>query len=190
MFHNISCLVSSSGQLQEQGFSVEVAERNTAPQRSSARTIYKSKWTLFEKMLQIKFGEFSTPSVEQVSDFFMYLNQDLNRRPSTIDEYRTAIVDTLGPARHHISQSSDRNRLLFSFHRNRPKVLGIFQSGTFLLYLKSSQKHPLNLWKSQTFFILFIVQWEEELLIGSAVTRSRGLWITHRNIYTSSSFTS
>ena len=37
-------LVSRSGQLQEQGFSVEVAERIAAPQRSSTRNIYKSKW--------------------------------------------------------------------------------------------------------------------------------------------------
>ena len=35
-------LVSRSGQLQEQGFSVEVAERIGAPQRSSTWTIYKS----------------------------------------------------------------------------------------------------------------------------------------------------
>ena len=42
-------LVSRNGQLQEQGFSVEVAERTAAPQRSSTRTIYKSKWALFEK---------------------------------------------------------------------------------------------------------------------------------------------
>ena len=41
-------LVSRSGQLQEQGFSVEVADRTAAPQGSSARTIYKSKWALFE----------------------------------------------------------------------------------------------------------------------------------------------
>ena len=51
--------------------------------------------------------DFSTPSVTQVSDFFMYLYQDLNRRPSTIDGYRKAIVDTLGPAGLPISQSSD-----------------------------------------------------------------------------------
>ena len=37
-------LLSRSGQLQEQGFSVEVAERIAAPQTSSTRTIYKSKW--------------------------------------------------------------------------------------------------------------------------------------------------
>ena len=114
-------LVSRSGQLQEQGFSVEVAERIAAPQRSYTRTIYKSNWALFEKWCRENSVDFSTPSVKQVSDFFMYLYQDLNRRSSTIDGYRTAIVDTLGPAGHHISQSSDLNRLLSSFHRDRPK---------------------------------------------------------------------
>ena len=114
-------LVSRSGQLQEQGFSVEVAERIAAPQRSSTRTIYKSKWALFEKWCRENLVDFSTPSVKQVSDFFMYMYQDLNRCPSTIDGYRTAIVDTLSPAGYHISQSSDLNRLLSSFHRDRPK---------------------------------------------------------------------
>ena len=47
--------------------------------------------------------------------------QDLNRPPLTIDGYRTAIVDSLGPTGHHISQSSDLNRLLSSFHRDHPK---------------------------------------------------------------------
>ena len=55
-------LVSRSGQLQEQGFSVEVAERITAPQRSSTRTIYKSKWALFEKWCRENSVDFSTPS--------------------------------------------------------------------------------------------------------------------------------
>ena len=43
------CLVSRNGQLQEQSFSVEVKERLASPQRSSTRTIYKSKRALFEK---------------------------------------------------------------------------------------------------------------------------------------------
>ena len=115
------CLVSRRGQLQEHGFSVEVAERIAAHPRSSTRTIYKSKWALFEKRCRENSVDFSTPSVKQISDFFMYLYQDLNRRPSTIDGYRTAIVDTLGPAGHHIAQSSDLNRLLSSFHRDHPK---------------------------------------------------------------------
>ena len=65
--------------------------------------------------------DFFTPSVKQVSDYFMHLYQDVNRRPLTIDGYTTAIFDTLGPAGHHISQSSDLNRLLSSFHIDRPK---------------------------------------------------------------------
>ena len=114
-------LVSRSGQLQEQGFSVEVAERIAAPQRSSTRTIYRSKWALFEKWCRENSVDFSTPSVKQISDFFMYLYQDLNRRPSTIDGYRTAIVDTLGPTAQHIAHNADLHRLLSSFHRDRPK---------------------------------------------------------------------
>ena len=100
---------------------MEVAERIAVPQRSSTRTIYKSKWSLFEKWCRENSVDFSNPSAKQISDFFMYLYQDLNRRPSTIDGYRTAIVDTLGPTGHHIAHSADLHRLLSSFHRDRPK---------------------------------------------------------------------
>ena len=65
--------------------------------------------------------DFSTPSVKQVSDFFMYLYQNLNRHPSTIDDYRTAIVDTLGPTGQHIAHNADLHRVLSSFHRDCPK---------------------------------------------------------------------
>ena len=98
---------------------MEVAERIAAPQRSSTRTIYKSKWALSEKWCRENSVDFSIPSVKQISDFFMYMYQDLNR--STIDGYRTAIIDTLGPTGLHISQSSDLNRLRSSFHRDLPK---------------------------------------------------------------------
>ena len=60
--------------------SMKVAERISAPQRLSTRTIYKSKWALFEKWCIENLVDFSTPSVKQVSDFFMYLYQDLNKR--------------------------------------------------------------------------------------------------------------
>ena len=99
---------------------MEVAERIGAPQRSSTRTIYKSKWALFEKWCRENSVDFSTSSVKHISDFFMYLYQDLNRRPSTIDGYRTAIVDILGPEGLHIIHS-DLHRLLSSFHRDCPK---------------------------------------------------------------------
>ena len=72
-------------------------------------------------MVQRKFGGFLDSICETNLRFFMYLYQDLNRRPSTIDGYRTAIVDTLGPTAHHIAHNADLHRLLSSFHRDRPK---------------------------------------------------------------------
>ena len=51
-------LVSRSGQVQEQGFVVEGAERMAAPQRSSTRTIYKFNWALFERWCREKIGGF------------------------------------------------------------------------------------------------------------------------------------
>ena len=53
-----------------QGFSVTVAERISGPQRSSTRTIYKSKCPLFERWCRENSLGFSTPSVKQVSHFF------------------------------------------------------------------------------------------------------------------------
>ena len=88
--------------------------------------------------------DFSTPSVKQVSDFFMYLYQDRNRRPSTIDGYRTAIVDTLGPAGHHISPSSDLNRLLSSFHRDCPKSSRNLPKWNLSLVLNELTKAPFE----------------------------------------------
>ena len=88
--------------------------------------------------------DFSTPSVKQVSDFFMYLYPDLNRRPSTIDGYRTAIVDTLGPAGHHIAQSSDLHRLLSSFHRDRPKSSRNLRKWNLFVVLNELTKAPFE----------------------------------------------
>ena len=128
-------LVSSRGQLQEQGFSVEVAERIAAPQRSSTRIIYKSKWAVFEKWCRENSVDFSTPSVKQVSDFFMYLYQDLNRRPSTIDGYRTTSI---------FLKALTVTGYFLPFIGIVPKVPEISQSGKFLFFLMSSLKRPLT----------------------------------------------
>ena len=63
----------------------------------------------------------------------MHLFQDLNRRPSTIDGYRTAILDYLGPTALHIAQSTDLNRLLASFHRDSDQLCSM-----------NLQRNPLN----------------------------------------------
>ena len=110
-------LASRSGQLQEQGFSVEVAERIAAPQRSSTRTIYKSKWALFEKWCRENSVDFSTPSVKQTQTSLCTCTKTLTGalRPLMV------IGQPLLTIWAHISQSSYLNRWLSSFHRDRPK---------------------------------------------------------------------
>ena len=138
------CLVSRSEQLQEQGFSSEVAERIAAPQRSSTRSIYQAKWALFEKWCRENLVDVSKPSIKQVSDFFMHLFQDLNRRPSNIDGYRTAILDYLGPTGLHIAQSTDLNRLLASFHRDKPKATRNIPKWNLSVVLNELTKKPFE----------------------------------------------
>ena len=96
------------------------------------------------EMVQRKFGGFSIPSVKKVSDFIMHLYQDLNRRPLTIDGYKMAIVDTLGPTRLHISQSSDLNWLLSRFHRDRPKSSRNLPKWNLYVVLNEFTKAPFE----------------------------------------------
>ena len=81
------CLVSRSSALQEHGFSAEVAERITAPQRPSTRSIYASKWTVFQRWCTDKQVDFRNPSIGDICNFFWYLFNDLNKCPSTIEGY-------------------------------------------------------------------------------------------------------
>ena len=136
-------LVPRSGQLQEQGFSVEVAERIAAPQRSSTRTIYKSKWALFEKWCRENSVDFSTPSVKQVSDFFMYLYKDSTPLPSMVTgRPLLTLWAQWGTILHKVQTFTGYSAVSTGII---PKVPGIFQNGTFLLFSMSSQKHPLSL---------------------------------------------
>ena len=88
--------------------------------------------------------DFSSPSIKQISDFFMYLYQDLNRRPSAIDGYRTAIVDTLGTMAQHIAHDPDLHRLFSSFHRDRPKSFRNLPKWNLSVVLNELTKAPFE----------------------------------------------
>ena len=116
-------LVSRSLALQKHGFTAEVAERIAVPQRLSTRSIYTSKWTVFQRWCTEKQVDFRSPSIGDICNFFWYLFNDLNRCPSTIEGYRTAIADTLGNTKQNISTNPEIARLIASFHRDKPKRL-------------------------------------------------------------------
>ena len=133
-------LVSRSGQLQEQGFSME-GQREYLPLKGHQQGPSTSQSGPYLRNGAV---DFSIPSVKQVSDYFMYLYQDPNRCPLSIDGYRMAIVDTLGPVGLHISQSSDLNRLLPSFHRDCPKSSRNLPKWNLSVVLNELTKAPLQ----------------------------------------------
>ena len=94
----------------------KVAERIAAPQRLSTRAIYSLKWTVFRKWCTEEQVDFRNPSISDICNFW-YLFNVLNRCPSAIERYRTAIADTLGNTKQNISNNVD----IAGFYRDKPK---------------------------------------------------------------------
>ena len=108
-----TCVAPRASSIQEQGFADEVAARIEAPQRSSTRAVYKSKWTIFVKWCDSHKVDFRSPSVNQIADFLLYLFKERKLQPSTIDCYRTAIADMVG--NQEVNISKDENFFFFFF---------------------------------------------------------------------------
>ena len=116
------CVVSGLLQEGQGGFSVEVAARIKAPQRESSRRVYDSRWAIFQKWAQENQVDVTKPTIPQIADFFNHLFTDKNLKPRTIAGYRTSVADGLGSAGQMVSQSLELNRLIASFHRDRPSA--------------------------------------------------------------------
>ena len=81
--------------------------------------------------------------------------------------YRTAIVDTLGPAGLHISQSSDLNRLLSSFVRDHPKISRNLPKWNLSVVLNELAKEPFGPMKDTDL---------KHLTLKTALLVGFGLW--------------
>ena len=66
--------------------------------------------------------DFRAPSVKEVADFLLFLFHEKNFQPSTIEGYKSAISDKLGPVPVHIGKDENLTRFLESFHRDGPKA--------------------------------------------------------------------
>ena len=103
-----------------------------------------SKWTIFTKWCLSNQVNFRAPPVKAIADFLLYLFQDRNLQPSTIDGYRSAIADKLGNSPINVSRDENLIRLLDSFHRDRPKGRRGIPSWNLSLVLHQLTKAPLS----------------------------------------------
>ena len=134
-----------------------------------------TKWCITSQV------DFRAPPVKSVADFLMYLFEDRKLQPSTIDGYRSAIVDKLGTSTLNISKDENLTRLLDTFHRDRPKGRRGITSWNLSLVLHQLTKAPFEPIKEAslkylTFKTVFL------LALGSAKRRSEIHAWQNRNI--------
>ena len=67
---------------------------------------------------------------------------DKNLKPRTIASYRTSVADGLGSLGQMISQSLDLNRLIASFHRDRPSASRAITNWDLSLVLLTLTRPP------------------------------------------------
>ena len=84
------------------------------------------------------------PTIPQVADFFNHLFSDKNLKPGTIAGYRTSVADSLGSAGQMVSQSLDLNRLIASFHRDKPSADRAVSNWDLSLVLFSFTRAPFE----------------------------------------------
>ena len=144
--------------IKEQGFSSPVASRIEAPQRSSTRTLYEAKWSVFVRWGETSQVDFRSPSIKQIADFLLNLFQEKNLQPSTIDGYRSAIVDKLGNSSLNVSKDENLTRLLDSFQKGQ-RVAGESLVGTSPWKLTKPPFEPLRKasLKHLTFKMVFLL---------------------------------
>ena len=130
--------------IKEKGFSSPVESRIEARQRSSTRTVYEAKWSVFVRWCEASQVDFRSPSVKQIADFLLHLFQEKNLQPSTIDGYRSAIAEKLGNSFLNVSKDENITRLLDSFHRDRPKGRRGIPSWNLSLVLHQLTKPPFE----------------------------------------------
>ena len=176
-----ACLAPRASSIRRQGFSEEVAARIEAPQRSSTRAVYKSKWAIFVKWCESNQVDFRSPSLKQVADFLLYLFKERQLQPSTIEGYRTAIADMVGNDLVQFGKDESLTRLLDSFHRDKPKGRRGVPAWNLSLVLHQLTKAPFEPMrkaslKHLTFKTVFL------LALGSGKRRSEiHAWL-YRNI--------
>ena len=176
-----ACLAPRASSIRQQGFSEEVAARIEAPQRSSTRAVYKSKWAIFVKWCESNQVDFRSPSLKQVADFLLYLFKERQLQPSTIEGYRTAIADMVGNDMVQFGKDESLTRLLDSFHRDKPKGRRGVPAWNLSLVLHQLTKAPFEPMrkaslKHLTFKTVFL------LALGSGKRRSAiHAWL-YRNI--------
>ena len=110
--------------------------------------------------------DFRNPSISDIYNFFWYLFHGVNRCPSSIKGYRTAITDTLGNSNLNISSNTDIARLIASFYRDKDNVFRSLPKWYLSLVLQKLTQPPFEPKEECT---LKLLTWKTVFLLALAL---------------------
>ncbi len=91
-----SCVDSIKARLLSEGFSEEVAEMASKPQRKSSLSVYQSHFSSFTDWYKTRDTNLESVSIRDVADYLLYMFKTRGRQLATICNNRTALSAFLG----------------------------------------------------------------------------------------------
>jgi len=113
-------MASRRQSLLKRGFSLSLANRISAPQRKSTRTMYRSRVDGFVTWAESNGVDASSPSIPAIAQFLEYLFVTKGLSPGTIRGYKTALADFFAPEILDIKHDTSLMRLISGFFQEKP----------------------------------------------------------------------
>ena len=143
-----SRLAIIAGAVEERGFSREVSERISVPQKQSTIRLYEAKWKIFGDWCRTQGLDPCTPSIPVVADFLLYCFTERKLSMSAIKGYRSALTHIMSTFGLDISNNADIRALISNFTRERPishRVLPRWDISVVLRYLMKPPFEPMKM---------------------------------------------
>ena len=133
-----------SGYIEQRGFSKQVSQRLSVPQRKSTSEVYDGKWKVFRQWCQSQQLNPATTSIPDIADFLLFLFSEKKLSISTIKGYRSCLSQVMSARGIDISSNSDLNLLVRSFTVERPLAHREIPRWDLLVVLRYLMKAPFE----------------------------------------------
>ena len=133
-----------SGYIEQRGFSKQVSQRLSVPQRKCTSEVYDGKWKVFRQWCQSQRLNPATTSIPDIADFLLFLFSEKKLSISTIKGYRSCLSQVMSARGIDISSNDDLNLLVRSFTVECPLAHREIPRWDLLVVLRYLMKDPFE----------------------------------------------
>ena len=137
-------LASRTATNQRAGFSQEVVERISKPQRKSTLRQYQAKMNRFFRWCNETDVNLDSPTIPQISEFFQMLFHKEKRQPRTIRGYQSVLANHYNHVVVPVRDSVELTRLVQSYFRDRAPANRLAPPWDLGIVLKALKEPPFE----------------------------------------------